>query len=79
MILISLALELLQYCFYLGGSDITDVITNTLGGLAGILIFTVMRKFLKEKTVKTVCTIGITAEVLAGLIVIVLLIFVTHN
>lgn len=36
---LSLTLETLQYIFSIGMSDITDVITNTLGGLFGLGLY----------------------------------------
>jgi len=35
----SLAIETIQYLLAIGVSDITDVITNTLGGLLGLMIY----------------------------------------
>lgn len=46
--LASLAFEVLQFIFSIGASDITDVITNTLGGLLGIGIFMILRKLFKR-------------------------------
>lgn len=53
---VSLTFEVLQFIFSIGASDITDVITNTLGGLIGIGIFMVLRKLFKRKY-KTVINI----------------------
>lgn len=44
---ISLLFEVIQYLFSIGASDITDLITNTLGGLFGILIVVILRKIKK--------------------------------
>lgn len=49
---LSLLYEMLQYVLAIGATDITDVISNTTGGVAGILIFFVFEKLLGEKTVK---------------------------
>lgn len=35
---ISLIFELLQYVFSIGATDITDVITNSVGGIVGLVI-----------------------------------------
>jgi len=49
---VSLSFELLQFLFAIGGADITDLISNTLGGVAGIGFYVVFSKILKEKTIK---------------------------
>jgi glycopeptide antibiotics resistance protein len=36
---LSLAVEALQFVFAIGATDITDVITNTVGGLFGLLLY----------------------------------------
>lgn len=45
---LSLAYEMLQYILAIGGSDITDVIGNTLGGVCGILIYFILHLILKD-------------------------------
>lgn len=40
----SLIVEGLQYLFAIGAFDITDIITNTLGGTIGLLIYKVIEK-----------------------------------
>ncbi|MBL4931186.1 VanZ family protein [Clostridium paridis] len=49
---VSLLFELLQFIFAIGGTDITDLISNTLGGAVGIGCYMVFSKILKEKTNK---------------------------
>jgi glycopeptide antibiotics resistance protein len=61
IILTSLFFEVIQYIFAIGASDITDVIANTLGGIAGTGIFFVLHKICKENVYKV---INITALVL---------------
>lgn len=62
---ISLMYELLQLIFAIGSTDITDLITNTSGGVIGILLCFVLRKLLKDKTNKVlnslaaICTVGL--------------------
>lgn len=48
---VSLFVELLQYIFSIGVSDITDLITNTLGGILGILLYLLLKKFSANKLV----------------------------
>lgn len=44
----SVAVEIVQGVFGLGASDIDDVILNALGGLVGILFFTILRVVLRD-------------------------------
>jgi len=44
ILLFSLAAEIIQYLFAIGASDITDVITNTLGGLLGLTLYDLGRR-----------------------------------
>ena len=46
---ISFMFELLQYIFRLGASDITDIITNTLGTMCGMYLYLLSEKILKNK------------------------------
>ncbi|EKF52084.1 VanZ family protein [Lactococcus garvieae] len=41
---ISLLVEVLQFIFGIGASDITDIITNTSGGLLGLLLFQTVKR-----------------------------------
>ncbi|TQM62885.1 glycopeptide antibiotics resistance protein [Humibacillus xanthopallidus] len=45
---VSVAVEIVQGVFGVGASDIDDVILNTLGGLVGILCFTLLRALLRS-------------------------------
>jgi glycopeptide antibiotics resistance protein len=45
----SLTAELTQYIFAIGATDITDVITNTLGGLIGLLLYEVSNKYIRSE------------------------------
>lgn len=54
----SLVFECIQYILGLGATDTTDIITNTVGGLIGIGIYTVIEKLFKNKVkVKNFVTI----------------------
>lgn len=60
--LLSLLFEVLQYILGIGVSDITDVITNTAGGIAGIGVYVIMRKLFKGKTymiINAIATVGV--------------------
>lgn len=69
VIAISFFYETLQFIFAIGASDITDIITNTLGGVIGILLVLLISKVLKEKTNRILNIIAIicTAFVLVFL------------
>lgn len=46
---VSLLFEVLQFIFAIVGTDITDFIGNTLGGIIGIAIYLVLRRLFKTK------------------------------
>jgi glycopeptide antibiotics resistance protein len=65
----SLALEVIQYVLAVGRSDITDVVVNTAGGLAGLGMLVLARRRLQDGTgsvMLQVCSIGTVAVVLAA-------------
>lgn len=68
--LISVIVEIAQYLFKVGATDIDDVILNTVGGLVGILIFKVLYNLLKDKTRIAVEILAPAAGVGAVLILI---------
>lgn len=72
---VSLMYEVLQYCFAIGASDITDLLGNTLGGIIGIGLFTVCSKILGEKTVRILNILAAVGTV-AVVVLLVLLIVV---
>ena len=63
IIVFSSSLEVLQFMFALGRSDITDIITNTLGGLIGIALYALLSNLFKNRTDKVVNTIAVVATV----------------
>lgn len=69
----SLLLEIFQYALAVGSSDVTDVINNTLGGLAGIGLYWLFFRALGQRTTAvltgiacfcTVALVGLTALLL---------------
>lgn len=70
----SLLFEVLQYVFALGTSDITDLITNTLGGFIGIGIFFVFAKVFKEKKNVIINIINLICAVLLILLLGILIV-----
>lgn len=56
----SLTAELTQYIFAIGVTDITDLISNSLGGLAGLIIYMLFNTFIEDRKLdRWVVTIGI--------------------
>ncbi|MBL1229007.1 VanZ family protein [Enterococcus sp. BWB1-3] len=47
---VSLTFEILQYIFSIGVSDVTDFLMNTGGGIAGILVYLVLVKIIKDRS-----------------------------
>ena len=70
--LISLLYESAQYAFGIGASDITDLITNTTGGLLGILLFQLLGVIMPNKRITLINLTGIAVEI-AALVVLALL------
>jgi glycopeptide antibiotics resistance protein len=59
IMIFSLAAELIQFIFAIGTTDITDVITNTLGGFLGLKLYDISNKFINiEKLDKFIISIG---------------------
>ena len=70
----SFIFELIQYIFAICSSDITDIISNTLGGIVGLVISMLMAKLLKDNWVKSINIISIVcAALLTALFVILFL------
>ncbi len=71
---ISILFETLQYAFALGATDITDVIYNAIGGLAGILIYEFLYLLLKKgERVKTFISILAAAAAVFVLCIVILI------
>lgn len=71
---VSLLFEVLQFIFAIGGTDITDFIGNTLGGIIGIGLYLVLRRLFKtniNKVLNVLASIG-TACVIAFLVLLIL-------
>lgn len=71
---VSLLFELIQFVFALGASDITDIITNTTGGIAGIVLCFLMKKIFPQKHITIINVLGVMIEILAILLLTILLI-----
>ncbi len=66
---VSLAFEVIQFAFAMGVSDITDLITNTLGTACGVGGYLLLRKCSKNPA-KLDKGLNIAASVLTGLAVV---------
>jgi glycopeptide antibiotics resistance protein len=53
----SIAIEITQYIFAIGATDITDVITNTLGGLAGLSLYGAVTKRIESEKIDRFVTV----------------------
>lgn len=72
--LLSLSLELSQYIFGIGASDITDLITNTIGVIIGVGIYQLLKKLFKDKTNKIIISLAaVTTILIISLIVCILI------
>jgi len=71
--LMSVAFEAVQYIFSIGGTDITDVIGNTIGGILGLAVFYVIGEISQKHRMRIINTIGIITEVLGIALWIVLM------
>lgn len=72
---LSLSYEVLQFVFGLGTSDITDLITNTLGGITGVLIFMMFSKIFGTKADKIVNVIaGVCTVLLIALMTVLIVV-----
>ena len=69
LFIMSIIIEVLQYLLKIGSADITDVITNTLGGLIGLLIFIAIEKIVQnrikaQKFINIIGAIGTTLMII---------------
>ena len=71
---LSLVFELVQFIFAIGASDITDVIGNTLGGIAGLICYIIFKKIFESKTITVINVSGLVIDVIAITMLAVLLI-----
>lgn len=72
--LISLLIETLQFILKAGAFDITDIITNTLGGIIGLIVFKAIEKVFKNnfKAQRFINIIAATGTVLMTLLLVLL-------
>lgn len=66
--------EIIQFIFAIGRTDITDVLSNTFGGIIGIGIYALLSKALKGRTNKVANVLAAVFTILVLLLVALLLI-----
>jgi glycopeptide antibiotics resistance protein len=71
---VSLTLEVLQFIFRIGAFDVTDIITNTTGGMLGLLLFEAIEKVFNngprsQNFINAIATVG-TATTIALLVLL---------
>lgn len=64
--LVSVAFETTQYVLAIGFTDTTDVLTNTAGGLLGLLLYRVLRRVVAERVLDAVVTVTGTVLLVAA-------------
>jgi glycopeptide antibiotics resistance protein len=73
IVALTLAFEIVQFIFAIGRADITDVLSNTLGGMIGVGIYTLLAKVLKGRTNQVINGLAAVFTVLAVFLVTLLL------
>ncbi|WEG14933.1 glycopeptide resistance protein VanZ-A [Pullulanibacillus sp. KACC 23026] len=68
MVALSLAFEIIQFIFAIGATDITDVITNTVGGYLGLILYGLSNRYINNKSLDRVI-------ILVGLLLLLLLVY----
>jgi len=53
----SIVIEITQFIFAIGRTDINDVITNTLGGLIGLLMYRLASKYIENEKLDRIITV----------------------
>jgi glycopeptide antibiotics resistance protein len=74
VLVLSLTFEIIQFIFAIGATDITDVITNTVGGFLGLKLYGLSNKHMNQKKKKldrVIIFVGI-------LLLVLLLVYRTH-
>jgi glycopeptide antibiotics resistance protein len=57
----SVAVETLQFILAIGTTDVTDVVTNTFGGLVGIVLYRLANKIVKAEILdRIIIAVGLT-------------------
>ena len=62
---VTVAFEIIQYIFAIGRADITDVLTNAIGGMLGIGLYALLLLILKAKTDRVINIVALVLTVAA--------------
>ena len=73
IILTSFIFETLQFVFGIGASDITDIISNSLGGVIGIVITVIISKIFKNNRQKIINIISLIGCIILTLFIAMLI------
>lgn len=73
IVALTLAFEIVQFIFAIGRADITDVLSNTLGGIIGIGVYALLSKILKGRANQVINGFAAVFTVLAVFLVALLL------
>ncbi|WML44608.1 glycopeptide resistance protein VanZ-A [Neobacillus sp. PS3-40] len=68
ILVLSLTFELIQFIFAIGATDITDIITNTVGGFFGLKLYGLINKYINNKKLDRVI-------IFVGILLLVLLLY----
>ena len=74
---ISFLFEVVQFIFAIGASDITDLISNTLGGIVGILFCIILQRITPKRYIKIINGTGLFIELVG--IGLILLLFMANR
>lgn len=69
----SLLFETVQFIFAIGASDITDLITNSLGGIIGVFVAIGISKVVRKNWIKLINILSLTGGLLLILLIAILL------
>ncbi len=73
IILFSLAIEVIQFVFAIGVTDITDVITNTFGGFLGLLLYDLSNKYVDDEKLDRFLVVAGTISLILSIVLLGLL------
>ena len=60
---LSFSFEAFQFIFAIGRADITDIISNTLGGIIGLGIYAVLFKIFKNRTARIINMLALAVTI----------------
>ncbi len=70
VVICSLDFELIQFIFAIGITDITDVITNTTGGLLGLLLYALGNTYVDEEKLDRYVVVASSALLLVATLIL---------